>query len=156
MVRKIFLLRHGEAAIPEHGVTDFNRHLTPKGFNQIRSLGAKLTEISYKPSIVYCSTSERTRQTCQNLTESMNQTWDVEFLEEIYEGSVRSLFEVLSQTERDLHQILLIGHNPGISFLAEYLTGENVGNMMPGQLLKLEFALGDWSELSQQTCSLIN
>ncbi len=155
MARKIFLLRHGEAAMPEHGVMDFDRPLTNKGFNHIRSLGAKLALEKFNPSIVYSSTSLRTRQTCQNLYESMNQGWDIEFMDDVYEASVRTLFEILSQTEREHHSILLIGHNPSISFLAEYLTGEYVGNMSPGQLVKLEFGLSDWSELSQQTCNLV-
>ncbi|MEO9476161.1 MAG: histidine phosphatase family protein [Cyclobacteriaceae bacterium] len=156
MVRKIFLLRHGEAIYPEQGMDDMERSLTSKGSTQIRTLGAKMGDAGFDVDLTYCSSSDRTRQTFQHLSEALKKNLEVEFREDIYEASVRTLFELLCESDKNLMSILLIGHNPGITYLAEYLSGEIVGNMLPGQLVKLEFGMGDWSQLSQGSCGVVN
>lgn len=156
MVRKIFLLRHGDAVNPGYGITDRERPLSQKGGNQIRALGNQLKEENFSIDAAYCSTALRTRQTHLYLSESMQTNWEVEYKNDIYEASVRTLFDILSESESVHANILLVGHNPGITFLAEYLSGESIFNIETGQMLKLEFALGDWSHLSQSTCSIIN
>lgn len=155
MVRKIFLLRHGEAIVPENDIADIDRPLTAKGGNQVRALGLDFKEDGAAVNIVYCSSAKRTRETFRCLAESSGLDWTVDFREDIYEAPVRILFDVLSGTENSAHSILLIGHNPSITFLAEYLSGESVGNMVPGQMIKLEFGLGSWDQLSKGVCGLV-
>ncbi|MFY0599076.1 MAG: histidine phosphatase family protein [Cyclobacteriaceae bacterium] len=156
MVRKIFLLRHGEAALPEYGIKDFERPLTARGENKIRALGDQLKNEGTRFDSVFCSSSKRTKETYECLCESMQTNWYVEYKDEIYEAPVRALFEVLVNTEDEISNLLLIGHNPGISFLSEYLSDEAIIGMSPGQLVKLEFGFGSWSELSKGVCSVIN
>lgn len=155
MVRKIFLLRHGEAAFPDQGMKDIDRPLTEAGSNQIRLLGSNLKPFASTIDLIYCSSALRTRETLRCLIEGSGINCEIDIREDIYESSVGRLFEVISNTENSAQVILLIGHNPGISFFAEYLTGDNIGNMSPGQMVKLEFALGSWDELSKGVCSLI-
>ena len=50
--------------------------------------------------------------------------------------------------ERDL--VLLIGHNPAISFLADYLTAEDIHNMALCATVALEFDLDDWTSVAAQ------
>lgn len=113
-------------------------------------------EAGFDVDLTYCSTSDRTRQTFQHLSEALKKNLEVEFRDDIYEASVRTLFELLCESDKNLLSILLVGHNPGITYLAEYLSGEIIGNMFPGQLVKLEFGMGDWSQLSQGSCGVIN
>ncbi len=156
MVRKIFLLRHGEAMMPDYGMKDIERPLTSKGANQIRELGKELAQTSFKPDLVYCSPAVRTQQTLEHLSESMGQEWETELRPDIYEAAVRSLFEVLCESDNSIQSILLVGHNPGITYLAEYLSGEGIVGMRPGDLVKLDFAIGAWKELSQGSCSMVH
>ena len=156
MVRKIFLLRHGEAMMADFGMKDIERPLTSKGANDIRDLGKKLSKTKFKPDIVYCSSAVRTKQTLTGLSESMNHEWETEFRDDIYEAAVRSLFEVISDSDNALQSILLIGHNPGITYLAEYLSGKAIIGMRPGEMVKLDFALGPWGELSKGSCSVVD
>ncbi|WP_258105810.1 histidine phosphatase family protein [Marinoscillum sp. MHG1-6] len=154
MVRKIYLLRHGEALPPQAGSKDFERSLSSKGVAQIKELAKSLDPHVFDPTLVYCSPSIRTKMTLQHLTETMNVDWEVEFRDEVYEASVKTLFDMICDTDHSIYQLLLIGHNPGISYLAEYLAGESISGLEPGQLIKLDYGLGDWKNISQDTCSI--
>jgi phosphohistidine phosphatase len=155
MVRKIFLLRHGEAMMPDYGMKDIERPLTSKGANQIRDLGKHLLKTNFKPDLVYCSSAERTQQTLAHLSESMNQEWETEIKREIYEAPVSSLFQVIRDSDNSIQTILLVGHNPGITYLVEYLSGDGIVGMIPGEMVHLDFAMGAWSEISQGSCSIV-
>ena len=153
MVRKIFLLRHGQATYPDLVMEDFERPLTSQGVQKINDLGTKLVEKNILPNLIYCSPSLRTQQTLGQLTLASKLECDVEMVEEMYEASVNTLFKLLTESESLVEAVMLIAHNPGLTYLAEYLTGEDVGAIDPGDLLILEFAVGGWETLAQGTCS---
>ncbi len=131
MVKNLYLLRHGQAEYGFQG-SDFDRSLTVNGVIQLRSLGQAMKLKSFYPDKVYCSTANRTQQTAEIFTEELDYTLPVHYMEEIYEASVRTLFELITKQDEADSVILIIGHNPGISYLYDYLTSANFGDMTPG------------------------
>ncbi len=150
MVRNLYLLRHGQA---EHAMNtnDFDRSLTPKGASDIVALGSKLKADGFLPDIVFCSPSLRTRQTAEILLSALGSDIYVEYIDEIYEASVKTLFDTVVSADMNHHDVLLIGHNPAISYLNDYLTKENNRDLSPGQISKITFADQSWDEISKGT-----
>ncbi|MFH6984395.1 histidine phosphatase family protein [Marinoscillum sp. 108] len=148
MVKNLYLLRHGQAEYGFQG-SDFDRSLTVNGVIQLRSLGQAMKLKSFYPDKVYCSTANRTQQTAEIFTEELDYTLPVHYMEEIYEASVRTLFELITKQDEADSVILIIGHNPGISYLYDYLTSANFGDMTPGELVRIEFEDLAWSEISK-------
>jgi len=148
MIKNLYLLRHGQA---EHGFSldDFDRSLTPAGISQLTSLAMALKRQSFYPDHVYCSPARRTQQTVEILTEQIDYTLPVDFLKDIYEASVRTLFEIVTGTDESFDNILIVGHNPGLSYLYDYLTSSSFGDMTPGELVKIEFENQKWFEVTK-------
>ncbi|REE05646.1 SixA phosphatase family protein [Marinoscillum furvescens] len=148
MVRNLYLLRHGRAA---HGfdMADIDRPLISTGIAQLTELGAYMKTKGFDPDKIFCSTAKRTRETAKVITEQIGYSRPVEYREDIYEASVKTLFEIVVGCD-DAHQtVLIIGHNPGVSYLYDYLTESNFGDMTPGELVKIEFEDLSWKEVSQ-------
>ncbi|MFT7031002.1 MAG: phosphohistidine phosphatase [Marinoscillum sp.] len=150
MVRNLYLLRHGHA---EHAtnIKDFDRSLTPKGASEVVALGSKLKAAGFLPDIVFCSPSLRTRQTAEILLSAIGSDIYVEFIDEIYEASVKTLFDTVVSADVNHYDVLLIGHNPAISYLNDYLTKENNRDLSPGQISKMTFVDQSWDEISKGT-----
>lgn len=150
MVRKLYLLRHGRT---EHGfqMPDVERALTRTGSDQVASLGKDMGKKGFCPDVIYCSTARRTRQTAGIFTGQLDCQCAVEYREEIYEASVRTLLELVAKTDDRHHTALLIGHNPGLSYLYEYLTGAGADDMLPGELVCIGFEVVPWAEVSKGT-----
>ena len=82
MVRKIFLLRHGDAVFADQGMDDFDRPLNTRGTNKIRDLGSRMLEKSVLPQLVFCSPALRTRQSVKQLSESLKQDMEIELVDD--------------------------------------------------------------------------
>lgn len=151
MTKSLYLLRHSYAE-KLSGKIDINRELTQQGLSVISSLGAKLREEKFKVDSIVCSPAVRTTQTAIFLTEQLGISENfIHYDKKIYDASVRELLEVVNSFSEEFKQVLLVGHNPAISFLGEYLTGEMIGHVRPGGLVTIHFKDFNWKEISQDT-----
>ena len=152
----LYLLRHSFAESPAGGA-DFQRALTSEGVNIARALGRYLLKSSFNPSKVFCSTAVRAKETMQNLAEELEMgERHVIYKDEIYNASVRELLQLVNSIESDSEDVMIVGHNPTITYFAEYLTGSNIGNMDPCGLVTVSFEDIPWDEVSQNSGSLVS
>lgn len=152
----LYLLRHSYAE-PSGAVKDFDRSLTTTGQNTVRTLGRKLQSEGVNISQVICSSAARAKETVINLIEEVEITEQlIKYEEKVYEASVRELLEIVNGLDKTLKTVLLVGHNPSISFFGEYLTGASIGNAEPCGLIKITFDQVKWEEVSQGTGSFVS
>ena len=69
-------------------------------------------------------------------------------------ASVRTFLQVVNQLRDDWQSVMITSHNPAVSYLAEYLSGDDVGDMPTSAIAEIKFNLESWSEISQNTGSL--
>ncbi len=119
---KLHLIRHAKAKSPSE-VTDFERNLSSKGKEQAEKLthylmGKKL------PQEVWCSSAKRTVETLSFI--ELNHSFSVvRKMNELYLCSKDLYLKELWSTKIE-NDLLIIGHNFGISDLVNYFTGELV------------------------------
>ena len=108
-----------------------------------------MSEEDFSPDSIISSTALRARDTATNLTEELGISEQIiQFEDKIYEASVRELLEVVNTQDSSNKSVLLVGHNPTISFFAEYLTGNGFSGMEPCGLVIVSFK-SPWNEVSQ-------
>ncbi len=156
MSKTLYLIRHSYAESPG-SKPDKDRELTAEGTNSIRSLGRYLLKSSFNPSIILCSSAQRTRDTAINLVEEIEMNeGTIQYIDSIYNASVRELLQVINELKSTIKEVALIGHNPSITYLAEYITGENIGNMDPSSMVTIDLEKQSWNKVSQNTGTLKN
>jgi phosphohistidine phosphatase len=156
MPRYLYLLRHAQSADKQRGQTDKERELTPLGFQQSLRIAGFLIQEKTFPDAIMCSTSERTKATTSLIADAIKyDPSQIFYFEELYEASTRTLFNFVSQLEDNLHQVMLVGHNPSISYLAEYLTKAEIGEMVPTGMSIIQLNIASWREISAGNGELI-
>lgn len=140
-MKRLFLLRHGEAGFAEG--TDHDRALTSRGIEQLQRLGASIAPSVQQIDLVLCSTAQRTRQTAEILNEYVPFE-QVDYLKVIYEGNMSVLLDLLSKVPDTVSSCLLVGHNPIISLLLAHLSGDTYQSMAPGTFAQLTMLLDSW------------
>lgn len=141
--RKIFILRHAEAAL---AADDFERPLTTKGVADMKAMARRLEEDGLCPDLVLCSPAKRTRMTLENLLPRV----PARFPEKLYNADAGTLYEALKGIEDSIGSVVVIAHNPGIFNLVRFLAapGSDVpAGYAPGTLTVLECAAGRWTDL---------
>ncbi len=166
-MRKLFLLRHGEADVSPGG-QDKTRPLTPKGGGDTLALGPVLKSRHGAPELVLCSSATRTQQTCQNLLQAFENDAGhaditVQICNELYNAPRGVILETIQAAAPHYQSMLVIGHNPGLNELALTMAAEGpptlmnrlIGSgFMPGTLCALECACESWSELYEGSATI--
>src|SRR5688572_18557067 len=156
MTRHLYLLRHAQSAERQHSQSDFARELTPDGMGQAMRVARFLKEQKTFPEIIHASRAVRAKSTANLIAEALRfDETKIFYHDELYEASARTFFQFINQIDDNFHHVLCVGHNPAISYLAEYLTKAEIGDMVPAGMAIIEFPIGSWQEASKGNGELI-
>ena len=135
MSRELMLLRHGKSDWSEQ-LDDFDRPLKERGRQGAQRIGVWLQQQALPPEQVVSSPAERAIATAQLAVMAMGQ--DVRGIVQdrrIYAARVKDLLQVLANVPDSARRVLLVGHNPGLEELTEYLEGKPIPLPSDGKLL---------------------
>jgi phosphohistidine phosphatase len=152
MAKNLFLVRHAKSDWSVSGQKDFERQLNGRGLNDAPKMGRKLYEMGMKPDLIISSPAVRARLTAELIAEQLKYDTDkIVFNEEIYEASVRSLLKVINSIDDKNQTVIIVGHNPTFTYIAESLTKREIGNIPTCGAVQIEFNLNSWKEVSEGT-----
>ncbi|WP_194974925.1 SixA phosphatase family protein [Aquiflexum lacus] len=147
----LYVLRHGEAR-PGIGIKgDFLRELTVDGRQQLKRLAEYLKSIDFKTDLILVSPAKRTQQSLEILTTTLAIKNNQITHDEIFDAEPQTLLDIINNINQPSNNILLVGHNPGISSLVSFVSGQNYISMKPGMMAVLEILVDDWRSLGANT-----
>jgi phosphohistidine phosphatase len=155
-MRRLLLLRHAKAerSVPP-GKHDHDRVLAERGREQAPLMGAYMARHGLVPERAIVSNAARTRETWKLVAASFPKTPKVTFEERIYEATPQAILQAVKECGRDVHTLLVVGHNPGLQELAAMLIAsgsvearQRLNEKYPtAGLAVIDFALDDWAKL---------
>jgi phosphohistidine phosphatase len=141
----IHLLRHAKTEKLASSGMDFDRTLAQKGLRQCALLKSHLSQLKFKNTSFLCSSALRTKQTALNVFDDIQ---SFQFSDSLYLASDREIMNEIIKVEKN-RNVLLIGHNDGISDFASYLVGDMI-HLKTGEYLRLHVPeIEDYSLLTR-------
>lgn len=154
-MKNLVMLRHAKSDWTSPGQKDFDRTLNARGHRVAPRMGHKMNELEVHVDVILSSPAERAKLTAEYVAEQLNyDTSEIEYVEEIYEASIRSLLELVNNVDEEYDTVMMVGHNPSFTYLAEYLTGDEIGNMPTCGAVSINFEVTSWKEVSQNSGAL--
>lgn len=142
---RLHLLRHAKTEQFSSSGKDFDRPLMKKGRKQRDDL-VRFFEHLEGIEKSYCSSAKRTRETIEPLLHS--HLPKPIYRDDLYLCSHKTMLELIwGNSQGDL---LIVGHNFGISDLANYFTEEDL-ELRTGQYIRIVFDAESWMETSRGT-----
>jgi phosphohistidine phosphatase len=149
------LLRHAKSDWSQAGQRDHDRPLAGRGRKVAPQIGTYMARHELLPERVICSPAVRTRQTWDLVVAALPKPLPVTFERRLYEADPEDIIEVIRETEREIHSLLVIGHNPGLHEAANLLVAagdldarERLKEKLPtAGLAVIDFAFDTWSRL---------
>ena len=154
-MRRLHLLRHGDAESHPRGEKDHDRALSARGQQAVERIGAHLQNRSAVPELILCSSARRAIETLAAIRPFLGARV-TEYIERaLYLVSADALLERVLAVGNDPAAILLVGHNPGIGRLAHELSRpvdtpdfERLSRSFPtAALVTLRFDFNSWYEV---------
>ncbi len=146
--RRLTLLRHASAAPADSGTPDQQRPLDESGKRDAPLMGQRLRDSGARPSLLLTSPAQRALQTAYFVAQEL--AYPREFLQreaDLYLAPPKLILEVLARQDDAFHDILVCGHNPGLTDLANRLTGASIGSIPPCGLVVIEAPITQWCDL---------
>ena len=131
----VFLVRHAEAIDETLEIRDPMRHLTAHGRDQARALGDRMRWHDCTPSQIWTSPLVRAVQTAELLAVGLETKVPVDVMPRLAPGEdARAIINALKTLTGD---VVLVGHEPGISALATLLVGKDVGTIAKAEAVRI-------------------
>jgi phosphohistidine phosphatase len=138
-------MRHAQAGDAK---SDFQRPLTAIGERDARHMARWL--LANYPGIdhIYSSAAVRAVSTARIVAEELKISSMTEE-KNLYEASVRTMLEQVNEVGDDHQMVVVVGHNPSISYLSDYLTSSPLPGMEAGSVVVIDFENLSWKEISK-------
>ncbi len=157
MNKTLLILRHAHSNDKQQGQTDKQRELSREGVRGAIKIGSWIKEQSFGIETIISSTANRTMGTATIIANAIGYNpADIVQKDEIYNASTRSLISIINELDEDLTSVIIVGHNPDLSYFAEYLSSSELSSMPTGGLAVIQFANIKWSQVTKSTGSLLN
>jgi phosphohistidine phosphatase len=149
-MKTLLIMRHGKSSWKDPDLPDRERPLAKKGIKASRRMGLFIQEKELIPQRILCSSARRSVQTAQLFCETCGCPDTVEVLDELYMAEAETYIRALQNLPDELERVMIIGHNPGLEFLLQMLSGELV-SLPTSVIAHLTLPIQHWSELNDHT-----
>lgn len=144
----LILLRHGKSSWDDPSLDDFSRPLAPRGLRSVPEMGRRLAQRGPSPDLIVTSTATRALSTARAVAREIGyREDDIVEAPELYLASPGAILAVIQRTPNSAHTLMLVGHNPGFTELANNLGGVRLDNMPTAAMLCAEFDATAWSAI---------
>ena len=145
--RILHLLRHAKSCRQDATLADHERPLNGRGIAACAIMSRLFYQHKITPSQVAISSAVRAQQTFQNIrTGWPNLQYHTD--QNLYCFSVNSLYDWLRRQHEQTDNLLIIGHNPALFELIDYLTLHPIKKLPTCGYAQLTISPTNWSELS--------
>ncbi len=156
MLRRLTLLRHAKSSWQDAGpASDHDRPLSQRGQQDAPVMGRRMLARGSRPSLILCSPAVRARQTAQLIALELG--YPPEFLQrepELYLASPEQIMAVVARQADAFRDIIVCGHNPGLTELANQLTDSDIDNIPTCGMAVIDLDLDSWMSLAATPGSL--
>ncbi len=157
MDKHLFLVRHAQAETEAAVHRDFERELSSSGVIEACRVGSHLKQLQVMPDVIITSPAHRALSTAQYMAEQIG--YDVEKLVVeplLYqEFALQSFIQMINEFPKEHNSAMIVAHNPKQSYLAEYLTHEDIGVMPTCGVVHIVFENQPWSAVTGGSGKLV-
>ena len=97
-----------------------------RGREDAPKLGRYIQKSGYAPDLILASTSRRTIETVELVTEEFPGTQRIDYLEALYLAEPEVILSIVRLAPDTVKSLLVVGHNPGMEQIATRLAREPV------------------------------
>ncbi len=155
--KTLYLARHAKSDWDRAALSDHDRILAQRGVRDASMMGRRLADSAISPELIISSTATRAVKTAQLIALEIGYPEDaIMQVSDIYDAYVDDLEPIIHEIDDTLTRVMLVGHNPGITELVNWLSGANISNIPTGGIVTLRSGSDNsWRGFSKAGAELI-
>jgi phosphohistidine phosphatase len=114
-------------------------------------MGERLADRGVEVDLLVSSSAVRAVVTAEAIAAALEYSWDGIVVEEgLYEADAEEILELIEEQDDWVDRLMLIGHNPGLTMLANHLAAQDIGNVPTCGVVQLAYDIESWGEVAQR------
>lgn len=155
-MRILTLVRHAKSSWDYAELSDFERPLNPRGRRDAPLMAQRCLQLSPQVDRLVTSPALRAISTARLFAEVFGiDTDELVVQPRIYEASATTLMQIVRGLDDGDRHVMVFGHNPGISQLAQRLAPCNFDEMPTCAAARFELDVGRWADVSAERGALV-
>lgn len=155
-MKTLTILRHGKSSWDDDALPDYERPLTRRGETNAPMMAERLTNAGIRPSLILSSPAVRAWTTAKLVARTIS--YPIEFLQRedrLYLAGVERLLDIVAEQDTGFNNIVIVGHNPGLTEFANYLLPDTTDNIPTCGLVSLNIDTDVWDLRQDRNVDLL-
>jgi phosphohistidine phosphatase len=144
-MKTLTIFRHAKSSWDFPDLTDHDRPLSKRGERDAPVMAGRLRDVGIRPSLILSSPAARAWRTARILASEIG--YPLEFLQRepgLYHAGVNKLLDVIAVQDEGFNNIVVVGHNPGLTDLANEFKPGLTSNIPTAGFVALRIETDDW------------
>ncbi|MCA4900520.1 MAG: SixA phosphatase family protein [Bacteroidota bacterium] len=159
-MKKLYIIRHAKSSWEDPDLSDFDRPLNDRGKRDAPRMARRLKEKRLTPDIVLTSPARRAKDTCHIFCKGLGFIKSkIEEKPGLYHASDDEILKVIhtlkDRTGDDEENVLIFGHNPGLTEFANRLSNENIDNIPTAGVVCISLSANKWKHIEWGSGKLV-
>lgn len=155
-MKRLILIRHSKSSWDDEDTEDFNRKLSKRGERDAKFMSELLAKKIKKPDLILTSQAYRSLRTAEYFADAFDIEDEKIIADQgIYERGSKYIIQLLKDLDDNIQSIIVIGHNPDITTLANYFSGEYFENVPTTGIVGIDFKIKSWKDIEAKPGKLI-
>ena len=145
-MKQLVLIRHGKSSWKDPAISDLMRPLKGRGQSDAREMARRLAERGQCVDRVVLSPARRVLETVELMTAESGFGRGVsEVMPELYTFNYEDIIHCVKAFDETLSAVAIVGHNPAITDLINFLCLEELGNLPTCGVAIVDLDIDSWS-----------
>ena len=150
-MKRLYLVRHAKSSWDDPDLSDIDRPLNKRGKKDAPIMGERLkNEHKAKPDLIISSPAKRAIRTARIIAKELGYSEEkIEIKDSLYASGVTAMLNVIHYLDDSLDEVMLFGHNPDLTSLANYLSNQQVDNIPTCGVFCVDFDVKSWQDIEK-------
>lgn len=156
-MKTLYIIRHAKSDWGNPLLSDFDRPLNKRGEKSAPFMGNILAKAHIHPDLILSSPAVRARMTAIEIAKKVGYKDDsIVYNETLYEADYTAIERVLQSIPSIQETVFLIGHNPGLTKFAQYISGHSIQNIPTCGVVCMKLQKEDWNSIGKNSALFVS
>jgi phosphohistidine phosphatase len=150
------VVRHAKSSWSDTHLSDGKRPLNKRGKRDAPAMGKRIVKHGIRPSLIMSSPAKRAWSTAKLIAAEIS--YPIEFLQRedgLYLASLDEILGVIVAQDNGFHNMMLVGHNPGMTDFVDFLSPGLTNNLPTAGVVSVQINQDDWNLYEQPGTELL-
>lgn len=156
-MKYLYIVRHAKSSWEYPALDDHDRPLNNRGKKNAPEMGQRLAKRQVTPDAIISSPAKRAYTTAKKIGAEISfPSANIKKEPLFYHGTTSDMITVLQNVGIDVETLMIFGHNPGLTDLANFLSGSDIYNIPTCGIAEIEFDVSSWAKVGGDTGNLVS